>query len=112
MLLERFKAEVSRNPETDVTSYAAELRKIAKEKETALIRTLMLNLYAQDARSLRRDLTKSVVLGTAQVPPSQRAALLHAFMGVVSLYFDSSELLAVYDKVEDACKGGTPALDT
>ena len=85
---------------------------MAKKQEKALIRTLMLNLYAQDTQSLMRDLAKLAVLGTAQAPTSQRAAMLHAFMEIAFLYFDLSELLAMYDKVEDTCKGGAPALDT
>ena len=112
-LLGEFKEEVCRNPDADLAPYAAEFRRMAKEQEKALIRTLMLNLYAQDTQSLMRDLAKLAALGTAQAPPShQRAAMLHAFMGVASLYFDFSELLAMYDKAENACKGGGSELDT
>ena len=107
-----FKEEVCRNPDADLAPYIAAFREVARERERSLIRTLMLNLYAQDAQSLRRDLTKFAVLGNAQAPRSQRVAMLHAFMGVASLYFDFSELLAMYDKVEDTCKDGAPALDT
>ena len=85
---------------------------MAKKQEKALVSTLMLNLYAQDTQSLMRDLAKLAALGTAQAPRSQRFAMLHAFMGVASLYFDLSELLAIYDKVEDTCKDGASALDT
>ena len=111
-LLGEFKEEVCRNPDADLAPYAAELRKMAKNREKTLIRTLMLNLYAMDTQSLMRDLAKLAALGTAQAPRSQRFAMLHAFMGVASLYFDLSELLAMYDKVEDTCKDGAPALDT
>ena len=112
-LLGEFKEEVCRNPDADLAPYAAELRKMAKKQEKALIRTLMLNLYAQDTQSLMRDIAKLAALGTAQAPPShQRAAMLHAFMEIAFLYFDFSELLAMYDKVEDTCKDGASALDT
>ena len=111
-LLGEFKEEVCQNPETDLAPYAAELRKMAKKQEKALIRTLMLNLYAQDTQSLMRDLAKLAVLGNAQAPRSQRFSMLHAFMEIASLYFDFPELLAMYDKVEDACKGGGSELDT
>lgn len=111
-LLGEFKEEVCRNPDADLAPYAAELRKMAKKQEKALVRTLMLNLYAQDTQSLMRDLAKLAALGTAQAPRSQRFSMLHAFMEIAFLYFDFSELLAMYDKVEDTCKDGALALDT
>lgn len=84
---------------------------MAKNREKALIRTLMLNLYAQDTQSLMRDLAKLAVMGTAQVQPSQRAAMLHAFISVLSLYVaDFKEILSMYDQVEGDYKDGRPDL--
>ena len=83
-----------------------------KDCEKNLICTLILNLYAQDVKSLKRDLAKIAMLGgtaTTQATPSQRAALLHAFMGVAALYFP--KLLAMYDKIEDVYKEGRHDLD-
>ena len=85
---------------------------MAKKQEKALVRTLMLTLYAQDTQSLMRDLAKLAMLGNAQAPRSQRFSMLHAFMEIAFLYFDFSKLLAMYDKVEDTCKNGRPKLDT
>ena len=111
MLLERFKAEVSKNP--DIAPYAAELRRMAKEREKDLIRTMILSLYVQDTRSLRRDLLKIEMLGTAQATsPSQRSALLRCLFGVVALYVDVSDLLVLCDQIEEAHKDSSPALDT
>ena len=64
-----------------------------KEREQSIIDKLFLCLYAQDAQSLRRDLSKLEVLGTAQATPSQRAALLRCLYEVVSLYVDFSEII-------------------
>ena len=83
-----------------------------KDCEKNLICALMLNLYAQDVKSLKRDLAKIAVLGgtaTALATPSQRAAMLHAFMGVAALYFP--KILAMYDKIEDVYKEGCHDLD-
>lgn len=57
-----------------------------KEREQSVIKALFLCLYAQDAQSLKRDLSKLKVLGTAKATPSQRAALLRCLYGVVALY--------------------------
>ncbi len=60
--LSKFKEEICRNPNADVTPYtqmlAAEFRKWNKAHEKELINTLFLNLYARDGASLRRDLCK------------------------------------------------------
>ena len=84
-----------------------------KEREQSVIKALFLCLYAQDVQSLRRDLSKIEVLGTAQATPTQRAALLRCLYGVVSLYVDDFEgILAKCDQIEGACKDSSLNLDT
>lgn len=89
-LLAKFKDDVSRNPSADfapsIRALAAEFRKLEKEREKRLVDALFLNLYGMDAKSLRRDLGKLAVLGTAQPAPSQRIALLRCLFGVLALY--------------------------
>jgi len=62
MFLLKFKRDICRNPDTDVTPYthmlAAEFRKWNKALEREFISDLFLELYAQDTQSLRRDLCK------------------------------------------------------
>ena len=110
ILVEKIREDVCRNPDANLIPYVFELREMEKDCEKNLICALMLNLYAQDVKSLKRDLAKIALLGTAEATPSQRAALLHAFMGVAALYFP--KLLAMYDKIEEAYKDSSPALDT
>ena len=112
ILVEKIREDVCRNPDANLIPYVFEFREMEKDCERNLIHTLMLNLYSQDVCSLRRDLTKFVVLGTAQVQPSQRAALLHALIGVAYLYFDCSDLLALCNQIEEAHKDSSPVLDT
>lgn len=112
VLVEKIREDVCRNPDENLIKYVFQFREMEKDCERNLICALMLNLYAQDVKSLKRDLAKISVLGgtaTAMATPSQRAALLHAFMGVAALYFP--ELLAMYDKIEDVYKEGRPDLD-
>lgn len=65
ILLSKFKEEVCRDPDADFTSsiqtVAAEFRKMEAEREQGVINTLFLNLYALDAHSLRRDLSKLAI---------------------------------------------------
>ena len=113
ILVEKIREDVCRNPDANLIKYAFEFREMEKDCKRNLICALMLSLYAQDVKSLKRDLAKIALLGgtaTAQATPSQRAAMLHAFMGVASLYFP--ELLAMYDKIEDVYKEGRPDLDS
>ena len=110
ILVEKIREDVCRNPDANLIPYVFELREMEKDCEKNLICALMLSLYAQDVKSLKRDLAKIAVLGTTEATPSQRAALLHAFMGVAALYFP--KLLTMYDKIEEAYKDSSPALDT
>ena len=113
MLVDRIKEDVCRNPDANLIPYVFEFMEMEKDCERNLICDLMLNLYAQDVKSLKRDLAKLAMLGNAQAPRHhQRVAMLHSFMEVASLYFDFSELLAMYDKVKDTCRDGRPDLDT
>ena len=113
ILVEQIKEDVCRNSDANLIPYVFEFREMEKDCERNLIHTLMLNLYAQDVQSLRRDLAKIEVLGTAQASsPSQRSALLRCLFGVVSLYIDCSDLLALCGQIEDAYKDSSPALDT
>ena len=120
MLLSKFKEEVGRDPDADFTSsiqtVAAEFRKMETEREQGVINTLFLNLYALDAHSLRRDLSKLAILGTAKATPSQRTALLRCLYGVLSLYIqdDFSAVTSMCEQVEDAYRmeDGSPELDT
>ena len=109
ILVEKIREDVCRNSGANLIPYVFELREMEKDCEKNLICALMLNLYAQDVKSLKRDLAKIALLGTTEATPSQRAALLHAFMGVAALYFP--KLLAMYDKIEDVYKEGRPDLD-
>ena len=109
ILVEKIREDVCRNPDANLIKYVFQFREMEKDCERNLICALMLNLYAQDVKSLKRDLAKIALLGTAEATPSQRAALLHAFMGVAALYFP--KLLAMYDKIEDVYKEGRPDLD-
>lgn len=112
VLVEKIREDVCRNPDANLIPYVFEFREMEKDCERNLIHTLMLNLYAQDVQSLRRDLAKIEVLGIAPAPPSQRAALLRCLYGVAFLYFDLSDLLALCDQVEEAYKDSSHALDT
>ena len=109
VLVEKIREDVCRNPDENLIKYVFQFREMEKDCERNLICALMLNLYAQDVKSLKRDLAKIALLGTTEATPSQRAALLHAFMGVAALYFP--KLLAMYNKIEDVYKEGCPDLD-
>ena len=87
-LLTAFKEEVCRNPDSvNIKAFAAEFRKLEKEREKRLLDVLFLTLYERDAKALRRDLAKlSVFGGKAEVAPSQRIALLRCLYGVLALY--------------------------
>lgn len=111
-LLTAFKEVVCSNPDANfapsIATLSAEFRALERERERFVVHTLLLNLYAQDARSLSKDLAKIAVLGTAQATPSQRAALLRCLYGVVSLYVQNGffDLIAMCDGVEDASSMG------
>ncbi len=119
-LLSEFKDEVCHDPNADVTAsiqtLAAEFRKMEKEREISVINTLFLNLYALDAHSLRRDIGKLSLLGTAKAKPSQRVDLLQCLYGAMSLYIqdDFTEIIAMCEEVEDAYRmeDGSPELNT
>lgn len=119
-LLSEFKDEVCRNPSADfaprIAALATEFRRQEKEREMSVINTLFLNLYALDAHSLRRDLSKLVVFGAAKAKPSQRVSLLRCLYGAVGLYIqdDFSQIVAMCEQVEDAYRmeDGSPELDT
>ncbi len=112
-ILLKFKDEVCRNPYTDVTPYtrmlAAEFRKWNNAHEKKLIYTLLLNLYAQDVQSLRRDLCKlephGVLCklkapGTAKSKFPQRARLFQSLYGVAALYIRGREFEALSPLIE------------
>lgn len=120
MLLSKFKEEVCRDPDADFTpaiqTLAAEFREMERKRERNVVNSLFLNLYALDAYSLRRDLSKLAVLGSAKATPSQRVALLRCLYGTVSLFIqdDFSGLIEMCEEVEDAYRmeDGSPELDT
>lgn len=118
-LLMAFRDEVSRSPNADFTSniktLAAEFRRMEKEREKRLVRTLLLNLYALQTDALRRDLAKVAVFGGAPAAPSQRLALLRCLYDVMSFFIQDgfSDLIAMCDHAEDASRmeDGSPDLD-
>ena len=98
-ILSKFREEVCRNANADVAPYAqtlaAEFRTWNKAWEKEIIKTLFLNLYANDVQALRRDLCKldppSVLCkltahGAAKAKFPQRALLLYCLYGVLPLY--------------------------
>ena len=108
MLLSNFKDEVCKNPTADFTpnikAFAAEFRKLEKEREKRLLDVLFLTLYERDAKALRRDLAKlSVFGGKAEVEPSQRIALLRCLYGVLALYV-KDHFPETYAMVENASR--------
>lgn len=116
MLLTEFKERVCQNPDGDFTSdiqvLAAEFRQMEREREIRVIYTFFLNLYAQDAHSLKRDLAKIAVFGTAQAMPNQRITLLRCLYGVVALYIHDgfSEIIAMCEQAEDSSSDLVDAL--
>lgn len=108
VFLEKFKEEIRLNPYTDVTPYtqllANDFKKWNKAFEKRVINTLFLNLYAQDVKSLKRDLCKlepQKVLDeiqardTAKAKFPQRALLLGCLYNTLSLYIpDVSSYIA------------------
>jgi len=107
-LLSKFKDEVRRDPDADFTpviqELAATLIKRKKYREQHVINTLLLGLYENDARALRRDITKVIALGTAKATPAQRTELLRCVCEVLSLHTkeDFSEILAECDRLAGA----------
>ncbi len=116
VFLSKFKEEICCNPYTDVTPYtqmlAAEFRKWHKAREKEIINTLFLNLYAQDVRSLRRDLCqlepqkvldKIKAADTAKARFPQRALLLGRLYGTLSLYLgeDLSWLIDLCERANE-----------
>lgn len=104
-----FKEEVCRNPDADFSPYTQELMHRYRIMEAActerVINTLFLNLYEQDAPSLKRDLLKVQMLGTAKATLSQytnRTALLQCLYGALFSYIgeDFSDIIAMCDKVK------------
>ena len=89
-LLLKFENEVRKNPGADFTprikELAAMLTRMERRREKRLINTLFLNLYEWDAASLRRDLCRLEVPGTAEDPPSQRGRLFLCLYKTLSRY--------------------------
>ena len=118
-LLMAFRDDVSRSPNADFTSniktLAAEFRRMEKECEKRLVRTLLLNLYALDMDAFRRDLGKVAAFGGAPAVPSQRLALLRCLYDVMSFFIQDgfSDLIAMCDHAEDASRmeDSSPDLD-
>jgi len=89
-LLSDFKEEVRRDPDADFTQKIRELAdtliRRKRYREQRVINTLLLGLYENDARSLRRDITKIITLGTAKATPAQRVELLRCLCEGLSLH--------------------------
>jgi len=104
----KFKEEVRRNPDADFTQEIRELAagfiKMEQEREQSVINRLLLGLYGEDTRALRRDITKVIALGTAKAAPAQRAELLRCVCEVLALHTkeDFSGILAACDRLESA----------
>lgn len=116
VFLSKFKEEICCNPYTDVTPYtqmlAAEFRKWNKATEREVINRLFLNLYAEDAQALRKDLCqlephkvfdklKELEAKKAKCP--QRGRLLGCLYHIVSWYSGGySQLIDLCGRVMDA----------
>lgn len=120
MLLSKFKEEVCRDPDADFAPRIAALADKFREQETKRFNgaffMLLLELYEGSIPSLKRDLLKIRLLGTAKATPSQRIAILQCVYGIISLYIkdDFAGIIAICEDVEDAYRmeEGSPELDT
>jgi len=107
-LLTEFKEEVRCNPDADFTQeiqgLAAEFIKMEQERKQRIANSLLLGLYEGDTQSLKRDITKLIMLGPAKAVPSQRVELLRCICGILSLHTkeDFSHILAECDRLEGA----------
>lgn len=105
-ILSDFKDEVLRDPDADHTpsikKFAAESAKWESARKKSVINMLLLGLYDGDTQSLRRDITKVIVLGTAKADPSQRGPLFRCLCEELSLHTqeDFSDILARCDEIE------------
>lgn len=111
MFLLKFKREICRNPDTDVTPYthmlAVEFRKWNDALEKEFIGDFFLELYAQDAQSLKRDLCeleprdvlcKLMALNTAKARFPERGLLTGCIQGAI-LPQEFSRLIEVWSRV-------------
>lgn len=98
-ILSKCKEEICRNPYADLVPYtrmiAAAFQKWKKAEEKSMISALFLELYAQDAQALRRDLCRldpQSVLGrlktldTAKTKFPGRTRLLHCLYDTLAFY--------------------------
>ncbi len=109
MILSEFKEEVCHNPDTDVIPYiqklVAEYNMMEAARVERVIHTLFRNLYEGNAQSLRIDLTKVMMLDTANAASLQcadRAELLQCLYRALSSHIgeDFSDIIAMCDQIE------------
>lgn len=86
-ILPAFKEEISRNPDIDfVPLIVNEYRRMREACIERVMKTLFLNLYGQDAQSLKRDIAKATMFGANAGFPQRtdRADLLQCLYGALS----------------------------
>lgn len=101
-----FKEEVRRNPDADfmprIRELANEFQDWEDKRKKNAIRLMLLNLYEEDVQSLRRDITKVIVMGAEKAMPSQRGPLFCCLCDLLSLHTkeDFADILAMCDQME------------
>ncbi len=109
-LLSDFVEEVRREPDADaapvIQEFKAKLVRRERDREQRAMNKLLLGLYENDARSLKRDITKIILFGTAKAAPAQRAELLRCLCEGLSWHTkeDFASILEKCDRIE-AVKG-------
>lgn len=108
LILSEFAEEICRNPDADFSLFTDELANwydmLAETCLKRVIKTLLLNLYAQDANSFKAAVTKikMKLFDQTIITPEQRQELLACLYGALSSYIgeDFSWLIATCDKVK------------